>query len=174
MSKRGGKSLRSILVKDVSDRLADVFVKKGFSHVPLPPEEAKSELKIVFPLGRLKRMRGDNLDVIEFFFDKYRRPKFVIDCGVVPPGGVTFSWGHLDQNVADVSALSEAYRLYSSSWRERWFKLGLLSPKNEQGITSLVDKAIILSDEINNWFDCKTVGKHMKLLFPPPLKTNKE
>ncbi|MCX2836404.1 DUF4304 domain-containing protein [Microbulbifer thermotolerans] len=163
MSKRESENLRAILVQDVGDRLANVFVKKGFSLVPLPAEEAKSELKIAFPLGRLKRMRDDNLDVIEFQFDKYGRPKFVINFGIVPPGGVTLPWGdHLDQNVADVSAISESYRLYSSSLRARWFELGLLSPKNEQAITSLVDKAIVLSNEITNWFECKNVGKHMK------------
>lgn len=163
MGKRSSENLRAILVQDVGDRLTDVFVKKGFSIVPLPPDEAKSELKIAFPLGRLKRTRGQNLDVIEFQFDKNGRPKFVINFGVVPPDGVTLPWGdHLDQNVADVSALSEAYRLYSSSLRARWFELGLLSSKNEQTITSLVDKAIVLSNEINKWFECKTAGKHMK------------
>jgi hypothetical protein len=163
VSKRDGKNLRAILVQDVGNRLTDVFVNKGFSLVPLSPEEADSELNKAFPLGRLKRMRGNNLDVIEFQFDKYGRPKFVINCGVVPAVGVTLPWGnHLDQNVADVSALSEAYRLYSSSLRARWFELGLLSPKNEQAIKSLIDKAIMLTNEINNWFECKTVGKHMK------------
>jgi hypothetical protein len=163
MSKRGGENLRTILVQDVGDRLTDAFINKGFSLVPLPPEEANSELNKAFPLGRLKRMQGNNLDVIEFQFDKHGRPKFVINFGVVPAGGVTLPWGdHLDQNVADVSALSEAYRIYNSSLRARWFELGLLSPKNEHAIKSLVDKAIMLSNEINNWFECKTVGKHMK------------
>lgn len=163
MGKTSSENLRAILVQNVGDHLTDIFVKKGFSVVLLPPDEAKSELKIAFPLGRLKRARGHNLDVIEFQFDKYRKPKFVINFGVVPPGGVTLPWGdHLDQNAADVSALPEAYRLYSSSLKARWFELGLFSSKNEQAITSLVDNAIMLCDEINTWFECQTVGKHMK------------
>lgn len=163
MNKRNGENLRAILEQDVGDRLTDVFFEKGFSLVSLPPEEAKSEIKVAFPLGRLKRMRDRNLDVVEFQFDKYGMPKFVINFGVVPPGGVTLPWGdHLDQNVADVSALSEAYRLYSSSFRSSWFELGFLSPKNEQAIQSLVDKAVMLSSEINDWFERKVVGRHMK------------
>lgn len=163
MGEKRRENLRSILVQDVGDRLAEVFIKKGFSPVSLPPDEANSELKIAFPLGRLKRMRDHNLDVIEFQFDKYKKPKFVINFGVVPSGGVTLPWGnHLDQSIADVSALSEAYRLYKSSYSSRWFEVGLLSAKNEQSITSLVDKAIVLSNEINKWFEYKHVGKHMK------------
>ena len=107
-------------------------------------------------MGRLKRRRGNGLDVIEFQLDKYGGPKFVINFGVVPEDGVTLPWGiHLDQNIADVSALFESYRLYSSSMRTRWFTLGLFSSKNEQSITRIVDNAIMLSSEINYWFESK-------------------
>lgn len=163
MSKRGAKNLRNALVRDVQQRLTRIFLEKEFSPVPLPPEEAKSELKTAFPLGRLKRKRGNELDVIEFQFDKYSRLRFVINFGIVPEGGVTLPWGdHLDQNVADASSLPDAYRLFSSSFRKRWFQLSLLTPRNEQAISRLVDKAIVLSTEINIWFEFKTVGKHMK------------
>lgn len=163
MKKRGAKSLKSVLLRDVRDRLSKVFVEKGFSFVPLPPDELSSELKQAFPLGRLKRRRGNGLDVIEFQFDKYGGPKFVINFGVVPEDGVTLPWGiHLDQNIADVSALFESYRLYSSSMRTRWFTLGLFSSKNEQSITRIVDNAIMLSSEINDWFESKSVGRHIR------------
>jgi hypothetical protein len=166
VSKRRGKSLRSILIRDVQQRLTEVFLEKGFSPVPLPAEEANSEMKTAFPLGRLKRKRGNKLDVIEFQFDKYRRPRFVINFGVVPEEGITLPWGvHLDQDVAGVSALSDAYRLYSSSFRQRWFQLGLFSPRNEKAVSRLVDKAIVLSNETNDWFESGTVGKHMNKEF---------
>jgi len=123
-------------------------------------------MKTAFPLGCLKRKRGTKLDVIEFQFDKYRRPRFVINFGVVPEGGVTLPWGvHLDQNVAGVSALSDAYRLYSSSFRQRWFQLAVFSPRNEKAISHLVDKVIVLSNEINDWYESGAVGKHMKKEF---------
>ncbi|HRP34619.1 MAG TPA: DUF4304 domain-containing protein [Gammaproteobacteria bacterium] len=169
MNKRDAEKLRANLVDEVGGGLTNVFVSRGFRHVPLPPDEADSELRNIFPLGRLKRQRGDCLDVIEFQFDKYGRPKFVINFGVVPAGGVTLPWGdHLVQSVADVSALSDAYRLYSSAFRARWFELGWLTPKNEQALSSLVAKAIALSNEINLWFERKTVGKHMKRFGHPP------
>lgn len=80
----------------------------------------------------------------------------------VPEGGVTLPWGqHLDQEVADVSALPEAYRLYSSAFRMRWFKLGVFSSESGINLQKLVDRAIALSDEIIVWFECKKVGMHM-------------
>lgn len=88
MRKRGGKSLRSMLAREVQQRLTEVFLEKGFSPVPLRVEEANAEMKTAFPLGRLKRQRGSKLDVVEFQFDKYRRPRFVINFGVVPEEGI--------------------------------------------------------------------------------------
>lgn len=182
VSKKRGKSLRSIMVREVQQRLTEVFLEKGFSPVPLRPEELNSEMKTAFPLGRLKRKRGNKLDVVEFQFDKYRRPRFVINFGIVPEEGITYPWGvnveqdvarlvpdvHVEQDVA-TPVWPDDYRLYSSTFRMRWFKLGLLSAKNEKAISRLVDKAIALSGEINNWFESGTVGKHMRQ--SPPLPT---
>jgi hypothetical protein len=163
MAKTCAANLRATLVQNVRNRLANLFLERGFSLIPLPPKETNSELKKAFPLGRLKRKRANQLDVIEFQFDKYGKPKFVINFGIVPEGGVNLPWGDfLDQDAADVSSLSDAYRLYSSTFRARWFELGLLSSKDEQGIIGLVDKAIMLSNEVDDWFESKTIGAHMR------------
>ena len=168
MSKKRGKSLRSILVREVQQRLTEVFLEKGFSPVPLRSEELNSEMKAAFPLGRLKRKRGNKLDVVEFQFDSYRRLSFVINFGIVPEEGVTVPWaGHIEQDVAG-PVWPDDYRLYSSSFRMRWFKLGLFSLQNEKAISRLVDRAIALSGEINNWFESGTVGKHMRQSPPFP------
>lgn len=155
--------LRSILEADLRTRLTNVFIQKGFFVAPLPPEESNSELKMAFPLGRLKRLRGEDLDIIEFQFDKHGRPRFVINFGTVPRGGVSLPWGgYLDRDEADVSSFFDAYRLFSSPLRSGWFAPGWLSTKSDQTVRRLVDKAIRLSGEVNHWFESGTVGKHMK------------
>ncbi len=155
--------LRSILEEDVRTRLTNVFTKKGFLVVPLPPGESNSELKMAFPLGRFKKLRGDDLDIIEFQFDKHGRPSFVINCGTVPRNGVSLPWGgYLDRDEADVSSLLGAYRLFNSPLHSGWFAPTWLSTKSDQTVRRLVDKAIRLSGEVNHWFESGTVGKHMK------------
>lgn len=157
------KRLRSTLEEDVSTRLTNVFTQKRFSVVPLPPEESNSELKMAFPLGRLKRLRGDDLDIVEFQFDKHGRPAFVINFGTAPKGGVNLPWGeHLSRDEADVSSLFDAYRLFNSSFRSRWFAPGWLSTSGDQTVKKLVNRAVWLSGEVNHWFESGAVGKHMK------------
>lgn len=157
------KNLRAWLIECVDARLSEVFTKHGFSFVPLPPDESNSDLNSIFPLGRLKRERNKALDIVEFQFDKYERLRFVINCGTVPENGVTLPWGvHLARDVADVSALADAYRLYSSPLRARWFRVGFFSPANEKSLARAVDKAAALSSEVIEWFESKSVGKHMR------------
>jgi hypothetical protein len=172
--KRRKKSLRSILLREVRDRLSKVFVEKGFSAAPLRPDELGTQLEQAFPLGRLRRRRGDELDIVELQFDAHGQPEFVINFGTAPKEGVTMSWGfHMDQESACVSGLPDGYRLYSSSFRKRWFKLGLFSSKDERAIRRLVDKAVLLSEEIDDWFESRTVGRHVKFAGyskPLPLK----
>lgn len=156
-------NLRKILLRDIENRLIKVFVDNGFVVFPLTPEEQKSpEIKKAFPLGRLKRTNDKILEIVEIQFDKHGKAKFVINFGVVPEAGVTLPWTHIEQNNADVSALSEAYRLYSQSLFPNWFELGILSEKTEENVKKLVDKAIALYPEIETWFSSKVVGKHMR------------
>ena len=160
--KDNAESLRNILLQEIKNRLLPIFTEKGFTLFPLSSEEASSELKKAFPLGRLKRARAEELDIIEIQFDKKGKPKFVINFGIVPEGGVTLPWGeYLHQDKADVSALSNAYRLYSSSGRKRWFKPSFFSNNSKDTLKKLVDKSIELSVEIEEWFNSKVIGKHM-------------
>ena len=156
-------ALRNILLNDVQDRLIKLFTEDGFDIYPLTSEEKKSkEMKIAFPFGRLKRKQGEKLEIAEIQFDKYGKLKFIINFGVVPENGVTLPWTHISQQDADVAALSEAYRLYSSSIWSAWFSVGWLAQKNVENVKKTVDKAINLYPEIENWFSTGTMGKHMR------------
>lgn len=156
-------SSRSFLIKEAEKCLVQAFIEKGFNVESHSTEKDKSFLKWILPLGTLRRERNGDMDVVEIQFDKYGSAKFVINFGTIPKEGVTTILGdHAECDVAGASDALESYRLYSSSWRPRWFGLGLFSPKNEKPIISLIDKAIILSGEINNWFEQGRVGKHMR------------
>lgn len=155
--------LRKILIKDVQNRLQKIFIGDGFRHYSLSKKELNSELKKVFPLGRLKRNRDKYIEIIEFQFDKFGKPKFVINFGIIPENGVDLPWGaHLNQDEADCSALLESYRLYSCPILEKWFGLGLFSAKNDESLKIITNKAIELSSEIFDWFQYRKVGRHMK------------
>lgn len=172
MSKRKGKSSRAILKKDIQQRLARKFLDKGFFSVPLSSEEVDLNRAQILPLGRLKRNRGNKLDIVEIVFTR-RRPQFGIYFGVVPEGGVTFPWGeHLTQDEASLTDLPSIYVLYPSPLVRNHFTLasllgierfgpGFFSRESERAITKAVDKAIKLSDEIFSWFDAGVVGRHM-------------
>lgn len=157
------RELKRYLIRDLEKRLVPIFIKEGFLHIPLSPEEARSEVKAAIPLGRLKRNRNGNLDVIEFQFDKYGSPKFVINIGVAPEGGVDSTWGqHFHRDEIDACNCPEAYRLYSSTFVSLWFQIGIFTPKTEPAAKKLVDQVIGLSSEVMTWFESKTVGKHMR------------
>jgi len=156
-------NIRNILLQDVQNRLLKIFIDKGFVIFPLTPEEQKStEIKNAFPLGRLKRVNGKKLEIVEIQFDKHGKTKFIINFGVVPEEGVILPWTRIEQNDADVSALSEAFRLYSRSIYPSWFEFGILSEETEENVKKLVSKAIELYPEIETWFSTRVVGKHMR------------
>ena len=177
MNKKKEKNLRSLMITDLESRLLPVFIDKGFWHVSLPPEEISRDTKRGFPLGRLKRKSGTELDIIEFQFEIHGEPQFVINFGTVPETGVTLPWGkHVIQNLVGANSLPISYRLHSSpvAWilfgpyfGPNWFGPGFFSRKNKQAITRAVDKALLLSGEVINWFETKAIGKHVEICDGP-------
>lgn len=165
------KSLRTLLKEDMKRRFIPVFFDKGFSLVPLPPEE--KHFKLIHPFGYLKRKRDGNIDIVEIQFDKYMSPRFVINFGSVPKEGVTFPCGeHRDQEGAGLTELPENFRLYNSflvknhgvlasSLGIEWFGPGFFRRKNEGAVIKAVDRAIKLSEEMFDWFETGKIGKHI-------------
>lgn len=154
---------RNFFLQHMQNSLVNVFVKNGFVVFPLTTEEQNStEIQKAFPLGRLKRINGKKLEIVEIQFGKNDKTEFVINFGVAPEEGVNLPWAHIEQNNASVSALSEAYRLYSRSVYPSWFGLGVLSEETEENMKKIVSKAIDLYPEIEAWFSNRIVGKHMR------------
>ncbi len=162
-NERSKEGLKQLLCSDLKNRLIPVFINEGFEVFTLTPEEQKSpEMRTAFPLGRLKRWKDKQLEIVELQFDRCGKAKFVINFGVAPEEGVTLPWTHIDQEYADVSSLSEAYRLFSNSVWTGWFEIGWLLKKNETNIKLIVNQAIALIPEIEIWFSTGAVGKHMR------------
>lgn len=157
------RELRLKLIEEVRRSLIPVFRESGFDSTPLQPVETESELRHVFPLGRLKRFRKMDLEIVEVQFEKYDRPSFIINIGVIPAQGVILPWGaHVTQDDADTSCANPAYRLFSNSRRTKWFKIGLFSSKGSRSVEQTVDKAVQLSSEIETWFNSRFVGPHLR------------
>ena len=121
-------------------------------------------MRLSFPFGYMRRIKGRNFELLEVQLDKHGRAKFVVNFGIVPPEGADAPWKHFDQSEARVSALSESYRLYSHRWCMKWFAAPWLTLAFdlESRTRTAVDRAIKLYPEIEAWFATRTVGPHMR------------
>ncbi len=164
---------RKDLLGALEARFIPVLLAKGFKQFPLEGEENKSpEMKTAFPFGYMKRQKGGDLHLLEIQFDKHGAAKFVLNFGVVPRGGISLPWIHLEQDKASVSALPDAYRLYQKRSRMKWFSASFFASlfNRESRIGKVVDDVIALYPEIETWFASGSVGLHMRK-FGYPSKT---
>jgi len=155
---------RKLLLQTLQDHLVPVILKDGFEQVPLPKEISSPETKAAFPFGLMRRKKGRDFELIEIQLDKGGAPKFVVNFGIAPSEGVNLPWGHLAQDKLGVSALPEAYRLYSSATFAKWFSPPLIAPLSgkESKVQKAVDHAAGLYQEIKVWFANRSVGPHMR------------
>ena len=161
---------RKILRRLLEKRFIPLLEVKGFERLPLPEKDRKSgAMKWAFPLGRLRRVKGADHEVIEIQFDRYGGAKFTLNFGVVPPDGLDLPWGHFSQDEASASGLPERCRLHSCRGCLRWFSPSWFSPSlfsrrsdRETQIAKAVDRAIKLLPEVEAWFETGKVGRHVK------------
>lgn len=166
---------RHLLLRILEERLIGLLLRAGFEQLPLSEAERRSpELSFGFPFGYMRRIRDRDFELLEIQLDKNGKAKFVLNFGVAPPEGADVPWRHFDQSEARVSALSESYRLYSCRGCMRWFSPSwtalIFDP--ESRTASVVDHAIELYPEIENWFRARTVGPHMRRLGYPIVPTS--
>src|SRR4051812_42603302 len=118
---------RELLIEALGERFIPLLAERGFVLYPIANKESVSgELRAAFPFGQLKRTKGSDVELLEIQFDKVGAARFVINIGVVPPGGVILPWGHFASDIVIASGLPEAYRLHSGTIRRSWFSLGWL------------------------------------------------
>src|SRR5690242_2608023 len=104
---------REWLLRDIRARLLPLLKQSGFDVFGGERQKGSVELRRSFPFGFMKRRKGDAVELLEVQIDAHGAPKFVLNFGSTPPGGVDLPWGqHLDEDELTVSALRDAYRLY--------------------------------------------------------------
>jgi hypothetical protein len=165
---------RKLLIGALREGLVPVLLQNGFTQIPL--HRISPEMERVFPFGYMRRVKGSRHESVEIQLDKYGRPKFVLNCGVVPPEGVDLPWAHLERDKASASDLPEAYRLHSCKGCMRWFSPPWFAwPRDLESRTrKAVAQATSLYPEIDSWFASGKVGPHMRRFgYPIKVKPDK-
>ena len=148
------KSKTAFLREELSRRFIPYLRSRGFEQAK---DSAKADGRSTFPFGTFIRTDGTVSDIIAIQFDKYSRPKFIVNFQKDPPeiirfGTVNHNWG-------------EAFRLHPRPKSSGWFSMrtffGLRSP--ETCAKEVVDRLMNLFPEVENWFKDRTVGEHLQL-----------
>jgi hypothetical protein len=159
---------RAALLAALKQRLIPLLASNGFVVHPLSGEErASAEMRGAFPLGYLKRRRGENLELLDV---QFHRDRFVLNLGVVGPAGIDLPWGHFAQEDVSAGGLPESCRLYSRRRFMRWFAVPRFGGDRRQRAAKTVDRLIDLYPEVEAWFASRTVGPHLRGFshsFPP-------
>jgi hypothetical protein len=156
---------RDVLIRLVQRHLIPVAITNGFEAIPLlEREQASREMKNAFPLGRMRRIRRRNFEIVEVQFDKGGRGKFVLNFGIIPPEGVEVPWQHSEQSKASIAGAREAYRLYASRHWMKWFSPARIAFPFDLETRSMkaIEKAVSLYPEIETWFARRVVSPYFR------------
>jgi len=101
-------------------------------------------------------------------FDKYQRPKFILNFGKVPTEGLIDSYGRfVKADEVRISQLVEQGRLYSCpklTFLEHWFGVGyftMLPPK--RAAEAEIEKLIRLFPQVDRWLDSGETGSNVQI-----------
>ena len=143
-------SNRAFLRQELSQRFIPHLQSKGFA---VAKDAAKGNGRSSFPFGTFIREHGADADVIKIQFDKYSRPKFI-----------------LNFSLRSGNDLVESFRLHPRPKSSAWFTMrtffGLRSA--ETCARQVVDQLMNLFPEVESWFKDRVVGKHLRRLYPYP------
>lgn len=156
---------RKWLLESIESLLLPELEGRGFRRVPLTPEEARSEVRIAFPFGRLRREGPRGFELVEIQLDKYGSPVFRLNLGVVPFDGVEHKLvGRIPPEDVWVHYLDHTYEMYQVRWRRKWFSAGRLprSDVSEADYQALVRRVMSLIPEIEALFWDGKLGRHIR------------
>ena len=166
------KSDRAYLREELSQRFLPYLRSVGFE----PAEDSsKPDGRSIFPFGTFARKHGSTSDIIEIQFDKYSRPRFIINFRREPPELIKEGQGIGPRN-ARLPKLTEfgaarfkwaqSFRLTPRPQSARWFTMrtffGFRSPKTCS--KEVVDRLMNLFPQVEAWFKDGTVGEHLQAL----------
>jgi hypothetical protein len=115
------------------------------------------------------RERGELRDLVEVQFDQYHRPKFVIEFGFCPSGGIVDSYGREvpAKNVRCYQLMTNG-RLYKSLFLSigKWFSVSLIEIGifgNEEAANREINKAVRNFKQVDEWLRNGTVGSDISI-----------
>lgn len=160
---------RKWLLESIESLLLPELERRGFQRVPLTPEEARGELRIAFPFGRLRREGPRGFELVEIQLDKYGSPVFRLNLGVVPFDGVEHKLvGRIPPEDVWLHYLGHTYEMYQVRWRRKWFSARRLpwSDVSKADYQDLVGRVVSLIPEIEALFRDGELGKHLREIRP--------
>lgn len=118
------KECRDLLIESLRTHLLPVLTEQGFELAPLAHRgPIDREFVLTLPLGRMRRTRAGELDLVEIDFAKHRRPAFRINVGVAPKAGLMTLTGHWPADDPYVKWLNEFFIMYACPRWRIWFSL---------------------------------------------------
>ncbi len=109
---KSSKQARRWLIDSLRKNLLPVLLEQGFVVAPLVHRgPIDRELVLQLPLGRLRRPRGDSIDLIEIELAPYPRPAFRISAGAAPKEGVATFTGRWAAEDTYVGWLNESFQM---------------------------------------------------------------
>jgi len=136
--------LTELLKKAIEKEFKAHILRMGFQ-----PEKSHSQF---FPFRRSTPVRDE---LIEVQFDKSNRPRFVLNFGIVPSGGLVDAYGRLlETKDVRIANLMRSGRLYSFPYSIKWFTpncfFGFRPPAI--AVQRTVEDFIRLYGMVENWF----------------------
>ncbi|HRN82635.1 MAG TPA: DUF4304 domain-containing protein [Nitrosomonas europaea] len=145
----------SMLQKALKEDFHEYMLQLGFQ-----PEHRRGD---VFPY---RRIRDGSNDLVEVQFDKYERPRFVLNFGSVPADGIIDAYGRFvpAKNVC-IAQLVQHGRLHAFPYSIIWFKpntlLGFRS--DEVAVNKVISHFIFQAEQVERWFRAGISGPNLRI-----------
>lgn len=128
-----------------------------------------------------RRIRAERVDVFDLQWEKYGKPRFIVNFGQCPATGVV----HFDERIppekvlAYMGAISGRLQLSKGtstrSWfcQDRSFFRRVLLRQQDRPAAEVVDELLSLFFELEDWFQKGRLGPHMAIInYPWQDRTN--
>lgn len=119
-----------------------------------------------------RRFRAEGIDVFNLQWEKYGRPRFIVNFGQCPPDGATHFGERIAPDKVQVYMGSASGRLYANksaetrSWfcQDHGFFRRVLLRQRDRPAAEVVDELLCRYQELEEWFQHRRIGLHLRML----------
>jgi hypothetical protein len=144
----------------VGSRFAELVKSRGF-------ERRRGSVR----LYRFRRKSAERHDLLEVQFDRYMRPRFIVNFGTVSSDGLVDGYGrNLAADDVQIVHLPVSGRLNACPrlLLEYWFGVGWVTIGSAERAAELqIDKLIRLFPQVEHWFATGRAGLHLAVRNEP-------